>query len=506
MDYSKFRKIKITDNKMDFWFKKQRNVLLVGKHGVGKTTQIIDCFNRNNLKINESFKVFSGGTLDPWTDFIGIPKRTTEENGKEYLEYIRPEHMDDRLEAIFMDEYNRTNPKVRNALMELIQFKSINGKKFPNLKVVWAAVNPDEDGYDVDEVDDAQGDRFHIIVQLPYAPDLPYFKRKYGENMAIQAVEWWKQQPAEAKDLISPRRLDYSLEYYNESGDVSEMLPVISTVEELKAALNESPHWKQFQIAFSRRDLQTIKRCLNEENSFEDIQVELLKDKKYYRDISLHLKPEKLNILLMKNDTFFDWAVSESNTNNRLREAMKDIYDSIEDKSKFNQHRYVNLKSIFKVKDNPSNKFLVFSHPIEKFDTSENKIDSSALKLKEKIDFYIEKADNIKNSVDSYKFFKKIILYFVDVDDLPLNIKLDYLNFLNFITPTITGNVMLFKDYKKILTRYGNDILSSLINSGNIDSADIYRIFNSDNISELHKIGLNLSEVDVLDREDVVIL
>ena len=88
MDYSNYKKIKITNNKLDFWLKKNKNVLLIGNHGVGKTSIVMDGFERN---------------------------------------------------GIFMDEYNRTNPKVRNALMELIQFKSINGRKFPNLKVVWAA-------------------------------------------------------------------------------------------------------------------------------------------------------------------------------------------------------------------------------------------------------------------------------------------------------------------------------------------------------------------------------
>ena len=44
-----------------------------------------------------------------------------------------------------MDEFSRAHKKVRNAVMELIQFKSINGRKFKNLKIVWAAINPDDD-------------------------------------------------------------------------------------------------------------------------------------------------------------------------------------------------------------------------------------------------------------------------------------------------------------------------------------------------------------------------
>ena len=40
------------------------------------------------------------------------------------------------------DELNRAKPKVRNAVMELIQFRSINGIKFNNLRMIWAAINP----------------------------------------------------------------------------------------------------------------------------------------------------------------------------------------------------------------------------------------------------------------------------------------------------------------------------------------------------------------------------
>ena len=65
--------------------------------------------------------------------------KKTDDNGNSYLDLVRPqEFQDDEVEAIFMDEFSR-HKKVRNAVMELIQFKSINGRKFKNLKIVWAA-------------------------------------------------------------------------------------------------------------------------------------------------------------------------------------------------------------------------------------------------------------------------------------------------------------------------------------------------------------------------------
>ena len=95
---------------------------------------------------------------------------------------------------------HNSHKKVRNAVMELMQFKSINGKKFKNLRIVWAAINPeDEDEYDVERLDPAQKDRFHISLDIPYKPDLDYFTRVYSEDTARAAISWWNELPDEIK-------------------------------------------------------------------------------------------------------------------------------------------------------------------------------------------------------------------------------------------------------------------------------------------------------------------
>jgi MoxR-like ATPase len=49
-----------------------------------------------------------------------------------YLELVRPKAFrDDEVQALFFDEFNRSHKNKRNAVMELMQFKSINGRKFP---------------------------------------------------------------------------------------------------------------------------------------------------------------------------------------------------------------------------------------------------------------------------------------------------------------------------------------------------------------------------------------
>ena len=146
--------MELQDEKLDFWLQSNLNVLLIGAAGVGKTARVKQTFKRNKIR----FKYFSAATMDPFVDFVGVPKVCKDDQG-EYLEYILPKDIRDGLiEAIFLDEFNRSHKKVRNAVMELIQFKTINGRPFPRLRVVWAAINPEEseEEYQVEPLDKAQ--------------------------------------------------------------------------------------------------------------------------------------------------------------------------------------------------------------------------------------------------------------------------------------------------------------------------------------------------------------
>ena len=202
-------------DKLKKYFDCGMNVLLTGEHGVGKTSIVRQALEENGLILNESWLYFSGSTLDPWVDFIGIPKEV-EYNGKKCIEIIPPKAFfnEGKIEAIFIDELNRSPSKIRNAILELCQFKSINGRKFPNLKVVWAAINPDdeENTYDVERLDPAHKDRFHANqIIVPYACDIEYFTKKYGTDIASASINWWNELPDNVKKQVSPRRLDYAL-------------------------------------------------------------------------------------------------------------------------------------------------------------------------------------------------------------------------------------------------------------------------------------------------------
>lgn len=228
----------LNEEKLKLYLKNNFNVLLEGPHGVGKTAVIKKLFEDMGLK----WKYFSASTMDPWVDFIGVPKSVKDKNGQETLELIKPKDFaNDEVEAIFFDEFNRAPAKVMNAVMELIQFKSINGKKFNNLKVIWAAINPHDENntYQVQDLDPATKDRFHIFIKVPAELDAGYLLKTHG-SLAKPFIKWWNELPNEIKTNVSPRRVDYAIGIHTVGGDLKDCLPKDSNIAKLYSYIKEA--------------------------------------------------------------------------------------------------------------------------------------------------------------------------------------------------------------------------------------------------------------------------
>jgi hypothetical protein len=197
------------------------NVLLIGLHGTGKTESIKRMCEERGLKM----KYFSCSTLDPFTDLVGVPvpkdtrvdgEAVTDEHGdtKQHLQMIRPREIDEA-DIIFFDELNRADAKTLNAVFEIVQFKSINGEKLPNLKVCWAAINPPDEDYDVDRLDKALLDRFDVYINIDPKPDVKYMAQYMPIQHAKVLYNWWNEHKKDVRsgvrdekmDYISPRRL-----------------------------------------------------------------------------------------------------------------------------------------------------------------------------------------------------------------------------------------------------------------------------------------------------------
>lgn len=226
-----------------FCLRERLNVLLEGPAGVGKTAVVVKAFQEEGLKL----LVLSGATMDPWVDFVGVPRPVARPDGSHVLDLVRrPELVDDSVDAVFIDEFNRAPAKARNAAMELIQFKSVNGQALSRLSMVWAAINPDDDLYDVERLDPAQQDRFHVRLKVPYRPCPRYFMETYG-SAGKAALEWWDAQGESTRKSVSPRRLEYALQIALKGGPVRHVLPQGANVHAFLSMLDEGPVFDQLK-------------------------------------------------------------------------------------------------------------------------------------------------------------------------------------------------------------------------------------------------------------------
>lgn len=427
----------ISEKLLNFWIKNGYNVLFKGKHGSGKSSIILKAFEDNNLK----WQYFSASTMDPWVDFIGVPKEKVDENGNSYLDLIRPKHFqNDEVEAIFLDEFNRSSKKIKNAVMELIQFKSINGKKFNNLKIIWAAINPDdeegENKYDVEPIDPAQLDRFHVQFEVPYKPDLVYFSKKYGKLMARSAISWWDGLNPELKNLISPRRLDYALDMYNKGGDIKYVLPKQSNISKLILEITNGPIEDTLNNFIEKNDANGAKAFLNIENNFSNA-VNLIVEKdeyiKYYVPL---MEKEKIIGLMSKYKKIENHVFSNLDNENYLS-IVKELSSS--KSSKLSKHaakiynNYQKNKNLKETLNNQSiNSNLTFTENF--FDKIQVYYDNNITFLKD-----LNKAYGLPalQKINFYNFIKNNMCEDLSENQANLTLKYLYLLIIRSNRPTL---------------------------------------------------------------------
>lgn len=194
-----------------------RNVLLIGGHGIGKTFITLSLAEWSGLSI----KHMNAATLDPYADLAGIPVVDVQ---KRLVEFIHDMDLD-RYDIFFIDEINRPgHTKVLNGLLELVQFMSVQGRKFKRLKMCWAAMNPPNQNYNVDDLDPTLLDRFHHYFDLPSVYSLPFFEYKFGSAMAQILVKWAIELSDDKRKAVTPRRLEYIGQAVNLFGNDSDMI------------------------------------------------------------------------------------------------------------------------------------------------------------------------------------------------------------------------------------------------------------------------------------------
>ena len=180
-----------------------QNIMLTGKHGIGKSQILRQFFEERNQKV---VVLFLGQMSDPG-DLIGLP-HLNEETGKTdfMLPYWFP--TDGKPIVLFLDELNRARPEVLQTIMDLTLNRTLAGNSLPEGSRVISAVNDGEE-YQLTDLDPALVSRFNIYEFRPTVQEWLLWAQK--EKLDSRVTDFISENP-EMLDGAEFRREDQGLE------------------------------------------------------------------------------------------------------------------------------------------------------------------------------------------------------------------------------------------------------------------------------------------------------
>ena len=137
------------------------NIMLSGRHGIGKSRILTDWFEARGTKV---VTLFLGQMSDPG-DLIGLPHKD-EVTGKTVFlpPYWFP--TDGKPVVLFLDELNRARPEILQTIMDLALNRKLAGRSLPKGSRIISAVNDGEE-YQLTDLDQALVSRFNIYNFKP---------------------------------------------------------------------------------------------------------------------------------------------------------------------------------------------------------------------------------------------------------------------------------------------------------------------------------------------------
>jgi len=160
------------------------NILLIGKHGIGKSQILTEYYQKKGINI---VSLFLGQMSDPG-DLIGLPNKDNQTGLTDFLPpYWWP--IDNKAIILFLDELNRARPELLQSIQELALNKTLAGKKLPEGSRVIAAVNAGDE-YHLTDLDPALVSRFNIYEFLPSVNDwLAWAHKKKLDDRVITFIQ-----------------------------------------------------------------------------------------------------------------------------------------------------------------------------------------------------------------------------------------------------------------------------------------------------------------------------
>jgi len=175
-------------------------VLLVGKHGIGKSEFLEDYAHKKDLKLT----ILDLSLLEP-TDLTGIP--VIHQHKTHYAPpVLLPDGASNDAHMIVLEELNRCDLSLRQPCLQLLTARQLNNYRLPRNSFLVACMNPSSDGYDVDELDPALLSRFlHLSIRADVPSWITWAEQNHVHSAVIAFVEGFPN----AFETIPPRTWVY---------------------------------------------------------------------------------------------------------------------------------------------------------------------------------------------------------------------------------------------------------------------------------------------------------
>ena len=156
-----------------------QNIMLIGKHGIGKSKIIENFYASKKMKV---ISFFLGQMSDPG-DLIGLMYKDEKTGHSDFLPpYWWPS--DNKAVVLFLDELNRARPEILQSVMDLTLNKKLAGKKLPEGSLIISAVNHGEE-YQLTDLDPALISRFNIYEFAPTIEEWLIWADKTGLDQRV---------------------------------------------------------------------------------------------------------------------------------------------------------------------------------------------------------------------------------------------------------------------------------------------------------------------------------
>jgi len=157
----------------------EQNIMIVGKHGIGKSKIVENFFTERGEKV---VTFFCSQASDPG-DIIGLPYRNQETGKTEFaLPWWFP--TDNSPVILFLDELNRARPEILQVVMDLTLNRRLAGKRLPEGSMVISAIN-NGDEYQLTDLDPALLSRFNIYNFVPSTTDWIQWATRSGISQHV---------------------------------------------------------------------------------------------------------------------------------------------------------------------------------------------------------------------------------------------------------------------------------------------------------------------------------